>query len=108
MDPVERKSETALVHAILLAYGRSPTIRLFRNNVGRVKVKGYWIQYGLCVGSSDIIGWSAGKFVALEAKVKPRKPTPEQVAFILAVDRAGGIGAVVYSLEDCYSVLGRP
>ena len=127
-------SESALVRQILLAYGKSPTVRLFRNNVGVLRDKrGNHVAYGLCPGSSDIIGWKSemhtlydgpseylvgggrkvhagpiARFVCLEAKIAPRKPTKEQVAFILAVDRAGGIAGVVYSVEDCYHLLGPP
>lgn len=100
-------SESMLVREILLAYGTHPTIRLFRNNVGVLRDKtGAYITYGLCPGSSDIIGWSAGTFVAIECKVKPKKPTPAQVAFILAADRANCIAGVVYSLQDVVALLG--
>ena len=105
-------SESHLVRSILLAYGTSPTIRLFRQNTGvgvGLKHSGV-ISFGLCKGSSDIIGIKSpeGRFIALECKMKPRKATPEQVQFLLMVDRMGGIAACVYSLEDCFAVLGRP
>lgn len=116
-------SESILVRDILIRLGSLPGVRLFRNNTGRLRDReGRWVAYGLCVGSSDIIGWKVetdiaipgiaegpiARFVALECKVKPRKPTPEQVAFILAVDRAGGIAGVVYSVEDAAALLSVP
>lgn len=103
-------SESALVRAIMLHYGRTPGLRLWRNNCGAFKDShGNWIKYGVAnPGGSDLIGWKDGRFVALEVKVKPRKPTPEQVAFILAADKANCIAGVVYSLEDCHALLGPP
>ena len=33
------------------------------------------LHAGLCVGSSDLIGWKNGRFVAVEQKVKGGSPT---------------------------------
>lgn len=76
--------------------------RLFRNNTGRLQdKKGRWVQFGLCVGSSDLIGWTdKGRFAAIECKTKTGAIRPEQINFIEAVLKAGGIGGIVRSLED--------
>lgn len=55
--------------------------RLFRNNVGKLPdINGRWVEFGLCPGSSDLIGWkplmireemigqSFAQFVAVECK----------------------------------------
>lgn len=83
--------------------------RLLRNNVGRLRdVRGNYVQYGLGVGSSDLIGWlpvdiSGEKraiFVALEVKTEKTFPTLGQRQFIQAVKDAGGIAGIVRSTQD--------
>lgn len=87
--------ETNLVRKIMLALGKDPKVRIFRNNVGtgyvgaskkfshpqtvNVKVGDVLVQQaryfdaGLCVGSSDLIGLKAVKI------------TPEMVGTEIAV-----------------------
>jgi VRR-NUC domain len=113
--------------------------RIFRNNVGEgwvgktqfvsrssvVKVgpgdvvirNARPLRSGLCVGSSDLIGWTtvmiqpemvgsqAAIFTALEVKTGDLKTTREQEAFIQVVKKMGGIAAVVRSVDDVQGVL---
>lgn len=92
--------------------------RVFRNNVGFAKTKnGCPIKFGLCVGSSDLIGWTTieitdkmvGKkiavFTALEIKIENGIIKAEQQNFINEVNRAGGIGRVLRSVTDLYEEL---
>lgn len=123
------RSETALIKKILIHVSQIGW-RLFRNNVGqawtgKVGEDGhlsfrnrdtYYIElydarplrYGLCVGSSDLIGWRTvqitsdmvgqriAQFCAVEAKtVNMRAPTEEQRNFLRQVAKAGGYAAVV-------------
>jgi hypothetical protein len=95
--------------------------RVFRNNVGFG-----WIgkpctacqnilrriRFGLCTGSSDLVGWKSievtpdmvGKriaiFTAIETKTETGRATKEQIAFITAVHGAGGHAAVVRGPEE--------
>lgn len=104
-------NESSLVHQLILRSGQLGA-RLFRNNVGRYRYLNRWVQYGLCVGSSDVIGWTQvtigpehlgrtlAVFTAFECKVGQRVTTVEQGAFIAAVRAQGGIAAVVRRLED--------
>lgn len=104
-------TETTLVRT-LIGHGSVFGARLFRNNVGRYRYLDRWVQYGLCVGSSDIIGWTPVRigpehvgrtlavFTAFECKVGRRVTTVEQGAFLAAVRAQGGIAAVVRRLED--------
>jgi hypothetical protein len=84
--------------------------RLYRNNVGRLQAKtGQWVQYGLCVGSSDLIGWRTrvvtpdmvgqpiAQFVAVEVKTDTGTLTEEQIAFLATVRLAGGVAMMVRS-----------
>lgn len=107
--------------------------RLFRNSVGSAWL-GPWrkldngsvlitrpvrVTYGLCVGSSDTIGWTSrviqthdvgrtfALWTAIECKSKDGRLTPEQNAFIAAVQRAGGIAAAVRSVDEARGVLAR-
>lgn len=112
-------SESEILAAILLNLGSLPGIRLFRNSVGMaVDRKGHHITYGLCRGSADLIGWyerpvlgwvddptaTVAVFVALEVKTPTGRVTEEQESFLTAVRRAGGIAAVVRSVEDARAV----
>lgn len=82
--------------------------RVFRNQVGRYQLlDGTYISSGLCVGSSDLIGWKTvqvtpemvGKkmavFVAIECKSDNGRLTTEQKNFIETVLNSGGIAFVV-------------
>lgn len=92
--------------------------RVFRNNVGLLEDRcGNKVRYGLCVGSSDLIGWNSllvtpdlvGKRVAIFLAVEVKKPwgkvTDEQEAFIAAVRRAGGIAIVAHSPDEAVTKL---
>ena len=64
------------------------------------------LRAGLVVGGSDTVGWTrTGQFCAVECKVRPRRPTPEQLAFIAAVNQAGGRACVAYSVQEALDCL---
>ena len=91
---------------------------LLRNNVGVAKVKSKdgkkvrYIKYGLCVGSSDLIGWTtititpdmvgrqAAIFTAPEVKKPGETPSKKQEKFLSAVKRAGGISCSAITIDD--------
>lgn len=122
-------NETILLKKIQLKL--SPKTILFRNNtgvgwVGKTKKatngNGIYIEdprplhAGLCVGSSDLIGWQTviitpemvgrkvAVFVAIEGKTGRQKPTKEQLNFINQVNKSGGIAGCVWS-EDQADVI---
>ena len=64
------------------------------------------IHSGLCTGSSDLIGWYHGRFLAIEVKSAKGRATQEQVNFIEAVNRDGGIGVIARSVQDVLDELG--
>jgi hypothetical protein len=109
-------NETTIQHKIMLAASRVPGVRLFRNNTGFDKTAK--VRYGLCVGSSDLIGWKTitikphhvgqkiAVFVALEVKTPTGRPTTEQLNFIDVVDSSGGHAGIVRSEEDAVTLLG--
>jgi hypothetical protein len=113
-------SEIVVRNLILRTVGRKPAVRLFSNPVGIAYVgnRGQQppgtrqIRFGLHVGSSDLIGWvtreitndmvgeRVAQFLALEVKSPTGKVRPEQLNFIEVVKRAGGVAAIVRSVED--------
>ncbi len=57
-------------------------------------------------GISDLIGWTSdGRFAAIEVKIGRRQPTEAQSNFVAAARAAGGIGAVVWSVEEALAAL---
>lgn len=76
--------------------------RLFRNNVGVARTdNGSVIRFGLCVGSSDLIGWTReGRFLAVEVKTTTGRVRPEQAQFVAAVTEAGGVAGIVRSVKE--------
>lgn len=57
-------------------------------------------------GIPDILACVRGKFVAIEVKVLPDKPSPWQMRELKAVQDAHGISVVAYSVEALNRILG--
>ena len=109
--------ETPLMRRIMYALSRAGAI-VFRNNVGgTATASGGWVDYGLCKGSSDLIGWNTititsamvgqrvAVFLACEVK-KPGAPlTTPQKNFIATVNEAGGIAFKADSEQDAVTKL---
>ena len=130
-------SEHTTQQRILLACG-SGTTRLWRNNVGTswagqatkvtpgniravaaalrpgdvVVRQGRPLHAGLCVGSSDLIGYrqvdGVAQFVALEVKSATGRATAEQGQFIDHINGAGGVAGIVRSVADAQTMLNTP
>jgi len=71
---------------------------------GGLKFNDRWIPQNK-EGVADILGVYKGKALALEVKVKGNKPTVVQENFIANWRDAGGIGKIVYSLDEVVSLL---
>lgn len=98
--------ERDIMAAILLEAPKL-NMRLYRNNSGVLKdARGQHVKFGLCFGSSDLIGWTRigqlAIFTAIEVKQPGKRPTPQQAAFIKAVYSSGGIAFVATSVDDLY------
>lgn len=71
------------------------------------------LHTGFCTGSSDLIGWTPrvfdgqkiAVFTAVEVKTPKGRATPEQVKFITAVRKAGGISFIARSPEEAVQLL---
>jgi hypothetical protein len=91
--------------------------RLWRNNTGALKdARGQLVRYGLCPGSSDLIGFRTivitpdmvGQRIAVfsAVEVKDRgKATEQQQAFINLVHQAGGMAGIARSVPDALAIL---
>lgn len=84
--------------------------RIFRNNVGMAYTKkGRPVRFGLCKGSSDLIGWTSvngvAVFTAVEVKRPKGKPTPDQLRFIEMVRSAGGIAGIAHSENEAEQIV---
>lgn len=111
--------ETKIQNAILLALSDSGCV-VFRNEtsgawVGKILHRdsgqvtltdARMMTFGLCVGSSDIVGMAPdGRFLAIEVKTKTGRPTKEQLRFIEAVRNAGGIAGIARSPEEALDLI---
>lgn len=66
------------------------------------------IAFGLCVGSSDIVGITpTGRFLAVEVKTKTGRVSKEQMLFINAVNKAGGIAGIARSAQDAIELISQ-
>lgn len=75
------------------------------------------VRFGLCVGSSDLIGWTTNTitnemvgsqvavFTAIEAKTGKLTATDEQRQFVQAVNQAGGYAGVVRTVSEAVEVI---
>lgn len=97
--------ESDLMRLIMLEVTRLGH-RVFRNNSGLFYRKGdaknnFPIRCGLCVGSSDLIGFTKqGKFLAIEVKTDKGIIEAAQEQFIRQVNAAGGVAFVARSVRD--------
>jgi len=112
-------SETNLVKKIQIAFSRLGA-RVFRNNIGMLEDKrGSKVRYGLCTGSSDLIGWTpvvitqamvgsrVAVFTSVEAKSDKGKLRPEQMAWLTVIEAAGGIAMLVRSESEATIMLSK-
>jgi hypothetical protein len=112
--------EHEIQQRIRLACGRG-AVRLWRNNTGAlVDQQGRFVRFGLCKGSSDLIGLRSleitpelvgqrlAQFVAVEVKTGQGVLSPEQRAFLMLVQQLGGLAAVCRSVEEAEQLLGTP
>jgi len=100
--------EADIMRLCMLALSEAGCL-IWRNNTGVLPDKnGVPIRFGLCVGSSDLIGVAPdGRFLAVEVKTEKGKPTPEQERFISAVRAKGGIAGIARSPEEALDLLRR-
>jgi len=113
-------SEQTVQQEIRIACSTGNT-RLFRNNTGTLKdANGRPVQFGLCKGSADLIGWTTrtittdmvgqqvAVFTSIEVKTATGRIKPEQQQWLDAVQAAGGIAGVARSVEHAQALTAEP
>jgi len=110
-------TEQQIQQQIRIACSHGQT-RLFRNNTGTLRDQhGRPVQFGLCKGSADLIGWrtititpemvgqQVAVFASIEVKTATGRLRSEQQQWLDAVQAAGGIAGVARSVEDAEALL---
>lgn len=99
--PLERDVLLACLQLLKLA-----GVTAFRANTGAVSMPGRdgksrFVRFGP-KGQADILGLlpPSGRFLAVECKRPGGKARPEQVAFLDAVTRAGGLALIISDIKD--------
>jgi len=102
--PGDRK-EANIVNDCLVALSGAGCV-VWRNNTGAMHDRtGRLVRFGLCVGSSDIVGIAPdGRFLAVECKTDKGRTTDAQDRFLAAVIRAGGKAGVARSADDALQI----
>jgi hypothetical protein len=109
-------SEQQIQQHIRIACSTGAT-RLFRNNTGTLRdANGRPVQFGLCKGSADLIGYrsiaitpemvgtTVAVFLSIEVKTATGRLRPEQQQWLDTVQAAGGIAGVARSVEDALRI----
>lgn len=110
-------SEQQIQQEIRIACSKGDT-RLFRNNTGTLRdANGRPVQFGLCKGSADLIGYRSvtitpdmvgqqvAVFLSIEVKTATGRLRPEQQQWLDTVQSAGGIAGVARSVEDALRIV---
>ena len=98
-------SERDIQAQIMMALSKAGCM-IWRNNTGVLPDRrGIPVRFGLCVGSSDLIGIAPdGVFIALEVKNAIGQPTTAQMRFIDAVRAHGGRAGIARSAQDAVNI----
>ena len=100
--------EMHLVHWII-SYLNLKGHTAWRNNAGKIPVESKGVKRYINIGQKglpDVLGYTKdGRFIGIEAKIKPNKPSPIQQQTIDDMKRAGCIAEIVYTTEEMEKIL---
>lgn len=102
----EVKSERNIQALILMALSEAGCL-VWRQDTGAYKdaKTGRLIRYGLCKGSSDVVGVCPdGKALFVEVKTATGRVSPEQTQFLAAVKAKGARSGVARSVKDALDI----
>ena len=104
-DKASKRSEANIQGDIMIALA-SAVCLIWRQNTGVLPDEnGRPIKFGLCVGSSDLIGVAPdGRFLAIEVKSAIGQPTDAQNRFIDAVRAKGGRAGIARCADDALKI----
>ncbi len=93
---------------VRLCLGQMPGVVVWRNSTGVANTAdGKKQRFGLCVGSSDLVGIVDGRFLAVEIKAKAGRLRPEQELFLALVRKQKGFACVVRSVDEAIAAIAR-
>jgi len=99
-------TETDLMNSIRLELSKLGYV-VFRINVGNFYTKdGRYIKSTVPKGFSDLFAIKDGKVSFIEVKVKPNKPTKEQINFIEQMKSKGCNAGVAYAVDEAKQIVG--
>ena len=103
------RTESNILNDCLIALSESGCT-VWRNNTGVLKdANGRPIKFGLCVGSSDIIGMSKdGLFLAVECKTLTGKASADQERFMSRVRARGGRAGIARTAQEAVAISVSP
>ena len=92
----------------IMAWRNNSGARVFAYTSKRTgKTSNQFFRWGGLPGASDIFAilGPTGRFLAIETKRAGEKPTDAQEAFLQAVEAAGGLGIVAWTLDDVHEAI---
>lgn len=104
-------SERDLVHSVLVAWGATPHLRIWRMNTGvgwfvngqparKTDPGAYPVRFGL-PGQGDISGvTSGGRRLEIECKAERGRQSDDQRNFQAMIERFGGLYVLARSVDD--------
>lgn len=100
------RSEANILNDCLIAISKNGGTA-WRNNTGVLTDKnGRPVKFGLCVGSSDIVGICPdGVFLAVECKTATGKVSEKQAHFLDSVKAKGGRAGVARCADDAIDIM---
>lgn len=117
-DDKQNEHEASILADCWLEAAKDPAVRLWRNNVGTLpRPGGGLLRFGLCRGSSDLIGFKSitvtpemvgrklAVFVGAECKTRYAYPSKAQKGFIRVVKDAGGFAGVFRNLDNLLDIM---
>jgi len=97
--------ESRLIYDVMQELGKHGAV--YRCNAGQYYTKSGQRVSGLPKGFADcMLVLPGGTACFVECKVKPNKPTPEQLAFIGKMQGLGCRAGVAYSVADALEICG--
>ncbi len=101
------RPEAAALCEVLKALNAHPAVVWCeRMNSGAARVGGRFIRFGW-PGCPDVLGQlTDGRLLGVEVKAVKGRTSPEQVAFLERINRAGGVAFVARDLRCVVRVLG--
>ena len=103
----DRPEAAALVEVLKAVRTHSLVAWAERKNSGAAKVEGRFIRFGW-PGCPDVLGqMKDGRLLGVEVKGPTGKLRPAQVAFLEAINKAGGVAFVARDCRDVWRELGK-